>query len=173
MLGGIARYRVEVGARADARFDALVNVAAEEDRVMGAKSLAYLDWRLRHVQDHRVPLLLPGRAAAQDLLAAYLVYSIDGDKAFVADLFAPRLDETVDLLLLHFAMWMRSERRSLVYLSYFGDPAFGARLERLQFFRRPPHRQVVLYTAPGLDPETAAALREPRNWLMLDGELDV
>ena len=171
MLGALAAYRVEVGTRADARFDELWSRRADA-RVMGEKSVAYLNWRYASFKTdaYRFFSLVERRTGR---LAAYLVYSVDDDKAFVADLFTPRCDETVDHLLLHFAMWMRRERRSLVYLSYFGDPAFGKRLEALQFFRRPGDRQVILAVDKDLPAETAAALRQPANWFMLDGELDV
>jgi hypothetical protein len=171
MLRALGAYRVEVGTRADARFDELWSRRADT-RVMGEKSTAYLNWRYAAFKtaEYRFFSLVERRTGR---LAAYLVYSVDDKRAFVVDLFTPRCDETVDHLLLHFSMWMRWERRSSIYLSYFGDPSFGKRLEALQFFRRPGDRQVILGLDKDLSAETAATLRDPANWFMLDGELDV
>jgi hypothetical protein len=170
MLHKLVAYRVEDLPRADARFDALWARRAES-RVMGEKTSGYLNWRYASYRaaEYRFFCL----ATRSGRLAGYLVYSIEDNKAFIADLFTPRCDETVDHLLLHFAMRMRREQRAAIYLSYFGGEAFGKRLEALQFFRRPPHRRVILFAGKHLPAATVAVLRNRDNWFMLDGELDV
>ena len=170
MLHRLLTYRVEDLPRADARFDDLWALRAY-GRVMGEKTSRYLNWRYASYRagEHRFFCLADRRGQ----LAGYLVYSIAGDTAFVADLFTPRCDETVEHLLLHFAMRMRRSPCAAIYLSYFGDEAFGKRLEGLQFFRRSPHRSVILFAGEHLPAATAAVIRGPGNWFMLDGELDV
>jgi GNAT superfamily N-acetyltransferase len=171
MLHKLVAYRVEQLPRADARFDELWARRASS-RVMGEKTARYLNWRYASHQgaEYRFFCLVERQGGR---LAGYLVYSIEDNKAFVADLFTPCCDETVDHLLLHFAMRMRREQRAAIYLSYFGGEAFGKRLEALQFFRRPPHRRVILFAGKHLPAATVAVLRNRDNWFMLDGELDV
>jgi hypothetical protein len=170
ILPSLLKYRIEERARADARFDELWS-RRQSDPIQGVRSSAYLNWRYAGLRSagYRFVSLVERSTGA---LAAYLVYASDGEVALVADLFAPRLDRVVDVIVLHLALRLRRTKVRTLYVTYFGDEALGRRLEALQFFRRPPDRRVIVYVPPGTPTGLAQLVVDPKRWMMFDGELD-
>jgi hypothetical protein len=165
------RWRGEHVARPDARADELWERGRPGYDVIGEKPSAYLDWRYRGftTAEHRIFAIGRRGDARHD---AYAVYTVEGGKASVRDLFADRLDRSAGPVLLALARLLRSEGADALSLSYLGPPRFAAVLRRLGFLRRPGRRALVLH--PELVPEPMRARAfDPASWFMLDGELDI
>jgi hypothetical protein len=170
-LGSPTSARGEIFPPSDGRADDLWERAGSRYDVIGEKSGAYLEWRYgRFVTvEHRFFGLLPRGAGS---LSGYAVFTVEGGKALVRDLFTDRTAGLEEALLLRLAEYLRGERVDAMLLSYIGSPSFGERLRRLGFLRRQGTRSVVLHPS-GLDEPTRTRVLEPANWFMLDGELDI
>jgi hypothetical protein len=167
----LGAYRVEERREADPRVDDLWS-RARWDYVIGERTAAFLNWRYARFKGETYRFLHVVERAT-DKLVGYVVYRVDDNKAIVMDVFAERFGEALDHVLLHFVAQMRRERRTSIYLTYFGTAAFGRRLEALRFWRRPLKRSVIISAAPEMGEERIRLLLDPESWLMLDGELDI
>ncbi len=170
-LPGRLRFRAEVMPAPDARVDALWERARTRYRVMGEKSSSYLDWRYRRFTacDHRMFGILP---RGEDRLSAYTIYTVENGKAFLLDLFAEHLGSTADALLMALAEHLRWKGIASLSLSYLGSASFGHRLRRLGFFSRPEKRPLIIHPEGVAEPLRARVFN-PKNWFMLEGELDI
>lgn len=167
-----ALHRAEVLSRADDRFDALWRRARHRHDVIGEKTRAWLDWRYADFTTTPYRLFaLSDRRSGE--LRGYVVFSLDGEAAHVADVFAEDREGALDATLLRFVDAMRGERVRAVRVTFCGPDAFAARLRRLLFVERPGGRKLVLHLPKGAEEPHAARLRDPGRWLMLDGELDI
>jgi hypothetical protein len=165
------KTRTAIVAHADARFDALWERAKHAYVVTGERTAVYLNWRYSAFTTvaHQFFCLMDARG---DLLG-YIVFSIDGGKVFVADLFAVDMEETAELLVLRFARVMRRQRQQSVYLAYVGNPQFGQRLERIGFFPRGDQQRKLLAFTKSTTSEQERLLLSRDSWYMFEGEMDI
>lgn len=159
--------------RADGRFDLLWERGRQHYQIVGEQSSAFLNWRYAgsKTMRYRFFALIDHSSMA---LAGFVVFHEGDGKVFVADLFAIDRGAAMDRLLLAFAARMRDEDLDSIYLSYVGPRAFGQRLERLGFWKSADQqRSLVVYTDKHAPAEFVNRLREPANWLLFDGEMDI
>jgi hypothetical protein len=112
------------------------------------------------------------RPRGEERLAGYAVYTVDGGKALLRDLFAEDLEATAEALLCALADHLRRARVDSAALCFVGSPDFRARLRRLGFHLRPGTRSLVLHPEH-LSDSLRAQVTDPSRWFMLDGELDI
>jgi hypothetical protein len=110
-------------------------------------------------------------------LLGYVVYSLQANKAVVADLFCEDSDALFELLLLKFSERMRQEGHDATYVIYVGAPSFGDRLRSIGFIQRALPKEVgSRWLCVQMDPSFPEELRkevlDPERWFMPDGELD-
>jgi hypothetical protein len=159
--------------KADERFDELWSRAKNQYSIAGERSARYLNWRYTASPEikYRFYALFNGD---NQRLSAYLVYSIEGEKVSVVDLFGEYPQTiAIDELLLRFADWMRIRGWHSIEITYFGKALFEKRLRRLGFFRREERQTIVLHAGLTVPQELRRTLSEKENWVMFGGEMDV
>jgi len=169
-------YRTRLVDRADQSFDQLSD-RARPGFITGERSSAYLNWRYADFTSatyrffclHRPTMRL--RAEHGDLLG-YVVYEIQDNRVFVADLFCDYERDT-SLLLHAFAARMRRAGHYSISLSYFGSRFLADELEAQHFIPRPDKRHLLVLFDKQTPEPLARALTDPERWLMADGELDL
>jgi len=169
-------FRTHLADRADERFDRLWD-RARPRYVTGERTSAYLNWRYADFTSagyrffclHRpAPAARPDRGQ----LTGYVVYEVQNNCVFVADLFCD-YDRDTGLLLHAFAARMRREGHDAISVSYVGNAFLAEELEAQHFLRRPDTRHLLVLVAKAAPEELARTLTTPDRWLMTDGELDL
>jgi hypothetical protein len=165
----------ELTTAADLRFDDLW-ARARLRIIAGERSAAYLNWRYATFKtiDYRFFCLTE---AGGTRLLGYVVYTLQGNKAVVADLFCEDFDALFELLVLRFSERMRQEGHDAVGIVYVGAPSFAERLSRIGFFARQlpkavGSRWLIVHTDASFPEELRKEVLDPERWFMPDGELD-
>lgn len=170
-VGSPLRVRGELIRRADERVDALWKRGRTDSRIVGEQTAAYLAWRYERATTAKYRMF--GVFPPEDgRLLAFAVYTTDGRKAAVCDLFGEHLETSAEPLLLHLSEHLRSQGLESVSLSYVGSAAFGAQLLSVGFLPRRGRRPLVVH-AGDLGESLRARVLDPTNWFMLEGELDL
>ncbi len=169
--GSPLRVRGELVARAGGRADALWERARTQYGILGEQSSEYLDWRYGRFTTGEYRIF--GVSPREDpRLVGFAVYTRDGRKALLCDLFAEQLDVSAEPLLLHLADHLRSQGIEALSLSYVGSPSFRTQLLSVGFLPRPGRRPLIVH--PGhLAESVRARVLDPSCWFMLEGELDL
>src|SRR3990172_8751982 len=140
---------------------------------MGENTAAFLDWRYAGFKTRRYQLFCLTEKPT-GALAGFVVFTALAGKVYVVDLFAADAGDTVDHLLMAFARGMGEAGHLSIYVSFVGRRSFGDRLKTLGYFRSgDQERSLVVYTEKGAPADLAADLRDPENWFMFDGEMDI
>lgn len=175
LLAQRRRVDGEISRRADERFDELWSRAARR-YIVGERSAAYLNWRYATFKtaDYRF-FCVTDRSDGR--LIGYAVYTLQGNKVVIADLFCDDLDASFDLVVLKLSERMRREGHDALGLIYVGASSFGERLRALGFFQRALPKAVgSRWLIARLDEQLPEALRaevkDPERWWMTEGELD-
>ncbi len=164
--------RAEFVDRPDRRFDDLWRRAQHGYAVTGERTAAYLDWRYASCTTTKYRFFCLSRADSTDLLG-YVAFSVQDNKIFVGDIFSLDMNDTAELLLLHFARAMRRARCHSMLVNYAGNPAFGERLRRIGFVPSDGFERKLVMVTKATTPEQEAVLLDSRNWYLFDGEMDV
>lgn len=160
----------EVVDRADPAFDELW-ARASIRHITGEKTSGYLNWRYRRLDGRRFSFFRVVERASRSLFG-YAVFSETGDVAKIVDLFAEDLSG-VDVVLFHLSQELRRRGCPSVWLSYFGCDTLAEHLRRAGFRLRPETRSVYVQLNREADPGLERLLTDRRQWLMVDGELDI
>ncbi len=158
------------GEAFDARFDRLWESARSRFAVLGERTAAYLTWRFSQcpIQRYRTFCLIEPSGE----LAAYLVYGVRDETAYVADLLFAG-EEHFAPLVAEFIRFSRRERVRKIVLLYAGRAAVGKTLARLGFRRRPSGRKAVVFLHDrGIEPSEQAAFLNPENWHLTGADID-
>lgn len=164
-----AGLHVEVADQFDRRFDALWEAAAQQFRIIGERTSAYLNWRFCRCPEvrHRVLCL----CGADGELLAYLVYYRHAGTVYIGDfLFAD--PQTLDLLLAEFLRRMRREKAQAVIAVYLGPDLVCQKLRRFGFWQRPsPWKALVCVDRQRFGSELDHVL-DTENWYLTRADVD-
>lgn len=156
---------------ADGRFDELWRRGSPSYTLAGERTAEYLNWRYATRASRPRQFFCVHEPGASDLLG-YVVFSTQGNKILVNDLFALDPEETAERVLLRFTSDMRREGRDSVFVAYFGDPRLDQCFHRTGFMARStPERNVMVLTR-ALSDEQARRITGPETWCLFDGEMD-
>ncbi|RYG63896.1 hypothetical protein EON77_20390 [bacterium] len=166
------RFKGAFADQADERFDDLFRRAKDAYPIVGEKTSAYLNWRYTTCPTAKFTYFcLTERKTGR--LSGFVVYTVRGNKAFVADAFTESIDETLPHLLVRFGSAARHARYDSIFVAYAGMSAFSKKIEELDFLKRDFARPFVSSAQQDLSPTQRAAVGNLQNWFLFDGELDL
>lgn len=157
---------------ADPRFDQLEFAGSSLCDVSGARDAAYLNWRYTDhpTQRHRFFRLTDTSSGA---LRGFVVYRLEGNKAFLLDAVWQGPPTAAEVLLLAFARRMHRDGVVSLCLAYAGASGVVEVLPKLLFFRREGERNLIVYVPAGKSDDFRARVLSEQSWAMYDGELDI
>jgi hypothetical protein len=128
--------------RFDERFDGLWRRSAGLFPIAGERTAAFLNWRFAQApaSTHGIACL----SHNDDLLQAYLVYSVHDTLVYINDLLFAE-PEHFEVLLTEFLRFVRRWPVSGVVVLYLGSEAVVTTLRRLGFWKRPQGGPLLLY----------------------------
>jgi len=175
LLAQRRRVDGELARRADGRFDELW-ARAQPRYIVGERTAAYLNWRYADFKtaDYRF-FCVTDRSDGR--LIGYAIYTLQGNKVVIADLFCDDLDASFDLVMLKLSERMRREGHDALGLIYVGSSSFAPRLRGLGFFQRALPKEIgsrwlIARMDAGFPEALRAEVLNPERWWMTEGELD-
>ncbi len=171
------RYRrpgsvaVETPELFDGRFDELSRAAGKRMNIIGARGSRFLNWRYKEssYRDYRVFAVTRDAGA----LAGYIVYYIEGNVAYVADmLFDEGLTDAAKTLLSEFCIQMRKDSIGSVSIRFLGSHSVVAKLKEMNFFED-KRNETMVYAYCQSAPSEDKFLFNSGNWYLLEGDNDI
>ncbi|MBI5586778.1 MAG: GNAT family N-acetyltransferase [Deltaproteobacteria bacterium] len=170
------RYRrpesvtVETPVSFDGRFDALSAAAGKKLGIVGARDSKFLHWRYKEssYRDYRVFAV----TAEKGSLTGYIVYYIDENVAYIADMLCDRdIKNAVKTLLSEFCIQMRKDSVGSVSIRYLGASSVEAQIKGMNFFEDKRNETRVYVFCPPSQTESGFILNS-ENWYILEGDND-
>lgn len=171
------RYRrsgsveVETPEFFDKRFDELSGAAGKKFDIVGARDSKFLHWRYKEsaYRDYRVFAITRDKGA----LTGYIVYYIDENVAYVADMLCDLdLKDGLNTLLSEFCLRMRKDSVGSVSIRYLGAGSVEAKLKEMNFFEDKRNKTRVYVFCPPSQAESGLIFNS-ENWYILEGDNDI
>lgn len=169
-LRELFRLRPEILADTDPRFDQLWIEARPHHRLAEVRSAELLSRRYARIptQRHQFFCLADG-----DRLVGYVVFSVEGNGACVADLLARDNESSLDLLLVEFVAAMHREGMNAISVVFLENERMRSRLKRLFFLKRERLRPILVYLPEEAPEHIRSTVLSGRDWLLFDGGMDI
>ena len=155
----------------DGRFDALSRAAGKKSGIIGARGASFLNWRYNEsdYRDYRA-FAVTGEAGA---LSGYIVYYIDENVAYVADMLCdPAQSDALTTLFSEFCIRMRKDSVGSVSIRFLGSHSTEAKLKGMNFFEdKRNETRVYVYCPPSQAGK--GFFLDSENWYILEGDNDI
>ena len=125
-------YSIEMPDLFDERFDVLWEKASKQFNIMGERSSKFLDWRYKHscLHNYKIFCILNDEKE----LAGYIVYSVENNICLVSDMLFLPTDNSIDLLLAKFILYLRAKEIGAIAICYMGNSFIKKKLKEFNFF---------------------------------------
>ena len=125
-------YSIEMPDLFDERFDVLWEKASKQFNIIGERSSKFLDWRYKqsYLHDYKIFCILDDEKE----LVGYIVYSVEDNICYVADMLFLPSDNSIDLLLAKFILYLRAKETGAIVISYMGNSFIKKKLKEFNFF---------------------------------------
>ncbi len=165
-----ANVSIEMPVFFDERFDLLWKKALSQFKIAGARNSEVLNWRYKESphHDNRIFTLIDH----EQNIAGYIVYYIEDNACYVADVLFIDSESIRDSLFAEFILYMRETGIGSISIRYFGGNPLSRQLRRFGFFFVREEDCNVLVYSDRASPLTPFLLHG-ENWYFLEGDLDV
>ncbi|MCL2822537.1 MAG: GNAT family N-acetyltransferase [Polyangiaceae bacterium] len=170
--GNSVKHKTSFARLPDHTFDELWERCQGQFEVCGVKSSAFLNWRyMEHTTERYRVFTSHSRDGSR--VHGYVVFSVRGNRVFVADMLSEDGYPGLESLLLTFCRQMRCRGHESVCVNYAGDPRFLTSLRAIQFVKRVGSRKLIAFVSKDQPQELRDAVCNSSAWFMHDGELDI
>jgi len=160
-------YSIEMPDLFDERFDVLWEKASKQFNIIGERSSKFLNWRYRqsYIHDYKIFCILDDKKE----LGGYIVYFVKDNICHVADMLFLPSDNSTNLLLAKFILYLRAKETGAIVIQYMGNSFIEKKLKEFDFFPKEEDEIIVLYVA---DLPLESYLLNETNWYFFAGDLD-
>ena len=159
-------YSIEMPDLFDERFDVLWEKASKEFNIIGERSSKFLNWKHKQsyfLRDYKIFCLLDDEKE----LVGYIVYSVEDNTCYVADMLFLPSDNSIDLLLAKFILYLRAKETGAIFISYMGNSFIKNKLKEFNFFPKDDDEIIMLYVA---NLPNESYLLDENNWYFFAGD---
>lgn len=117
----------------DSQFDRFLNEASADFKIIGRRTIDFLNWRYMEAVDHEYKIF---SLTEKGDLIAYLVYYIKDNMAHIADFLFKDSKTDLERLFSEFIIYARQQKYGSISLYYLGGQKIIKILEALNFFPR-------------------------------------
>ena len=135
-------YSIEMPDLFDERFDVLWEKASKQFNIIGERSSKFLDWRYKQscLHDYKIFCILDDEKE----LVGYIVYSVEDNICFVSDMLFLPTDNSIDLLLAKFILYLRAKETGAIVISYMGNSFITKKLKEFNFFPKKENDEIII-----------------------------
>jgi hypothetical protein len=163
-------FKIESPKRFDERFDSLWEEAKCRFGVIGERNRQYLNWKYVDNPHKKYHIFSLAEQEGEKILG-FVVFYLQGNNCFVADLLCANSDFALKSLLAQFIIFLRKEKIDSVSILILGPPSLVKNLKAFGFHSRKENSKVLIYIH-GKSPHLPLVMNK-ENWFLLEGDRDI
>ncbi|MBD3331981.1 GNAT family N-acetyltransferase [candidate division GN15 bacterium] len=164
----VGEIETTVGEALDERIDKVMASAAEQFRIVGNRSSAWVNWRASECPYRHLHIFTAERSDDRSLIG-YIMFEIKDNVAYIFDCLAGDIDD-LHRLLREFVVYADQQQCRSIEMIHVGNSQTEAVLDRLGFAFRSEGRPFVLLL-PG-DSAYREIMLNPENWFFTVADND-
>ena len=152
----------------DDRFDEMWHIVRKHFPIWGNRTPKFLNWRYSQSPLHQYRIFA---MSENGKISGFIVYYIENNKCYVADLVSLSYQAGLNVLLARFIKYLRHTKVGTVSVKYFGNDRLVKKLKQFGFIHKTNSDKEIQVMCN--KPALASLVLDEKNWYFLSGDMDI